>query len=148
MPHNIVSQNSIRNYTSGLHFSYFRLALPVGKIRLGTIKNSILRQKCIKKLQKHLWLPISSITYRNNPALLAVFEFSEKCFEVMVWGSSLTRHGREIGNGKTGTGKGCRETGKGNGERLFFPVMVTDNDHFSRREFPFFSRPEIWFKNN
>src|SRR5277367_1106621 len=36
------TQNFIRNYISGLHFSYFRLALPLGKIRLGTIKNSII----------------------------------------------------------------------------------------------------------
>ena len=59
------------------------------------------------------------------------------------------RHGRESGNGKTGTRKGCQETGMGktvfsrNGEK-----MGTGNAHFSRQEFPVFSRPAIWLKNN
>jgi len=60
------------------------------------------------------------------------------------------RHGRESGNRKTGTGKGCRETGKREWEMLFFPKREkteAGNDPFSRREFHVFPRPAIWLKN-
>ena len=61
----------------------------------------------------------------------------------------LYRHGGKSGNGKPGMGirewqKGVGKTGLG--KAVFFPV--TGNDHFSRREFPIFSRPAILLKNN
>ena len=68
----------------------------------------------------------------------------------------LSRHGRESGNGKTGTGKVCRENGNGKGcvfpvtgKAVFFPLREKREREmiiFPDGNFPCFPVPQYGYK--